>query len=115
MMVHNLLLCILALPLGFTIGSQNPLQTLGFDDNERRLQQGNSAVVCDNPDDLFYNIFFTLNDPNGQATANCTEDDYVIMGLLIQDIVQQIDEDFPQYRNEFIDTSVCAVPAWSFG
>lgn len=118
MMVLNVFLCILALSLSFTIGSPSRLQNLGFDDDERRLPgngNGNSGVVCVNPEELFYNIFFTLNDPKDLATANCTDDDYVIMGLLIQDIVKQIDEDFPKYTNEFIDTSVCAVPAWSFG
>jgi hypothetical protein len=62
-------------------------------------------------------MYFTLYDlsPFHNATAQCVEEDYTEIGMLIQDIVNEIDRQFPKHVNKFIRSSIYAVPAWSFG
>ena len=114
MKLHYLFLSMLALP-----SSTAPLPTLrgfpGFVENKRYLQD--SSPACDNPETLYYNMYFTLYDlsPFQNATAQCSEGDYTEIGFLIQDIVKAIDQSFPKHVNEFIRSFVCPVPAWSLG
>ena len=57
--------------------------------------------------DMFYNAYFSVECTSGEE---CTFDDFVNMGLLLDMIVEDIKGNFTKYREEFINMNICPMP-----
>jgi hypothetical protein len=52
--------------------------------------------------DLFFNANFTIE--------STSEADFVYLGLLLEQIVDELEQEYPSFKQEYIKTSICPVP-----
>lgn len=58
--------------------------------------------------DLFFNANFTIESTS--EAENCTDNDFVYLGLLLERIVDELQQEYPSFKQEYIKTSICRVP-----
>jgi hypothetical protein len=77
---------------------------------------------------MFYDMNFTIEEAFDDSeidcpvddenctdyVGNCTDNDFINIGLLLVNITAEVEATYPKFRDEFVDTKVCAVPYIAF-
>jgi hypothetical protein len=105
------LICAFSLLFGISGTSEDPASHVGGirgdrrylekkKDNKDRKEEIKALLACKEIEEFYYNALITVEDnsKDSAATRKCTDDDLVQIGMLIQDFVTVIDEDFPPYE-----------------
>jgi hypothetical protein len=61
---------------------------------------------------LYFNLYINIQCTT--SNEGCSLDDFISMGTILEEIVAEVEEEYPSYKEEFIDTKVCPVPT-TFG
>lgn len=110
MKTSTLLICAFSLLFCISGTSEDPASHVGGIRGERRYlgkkkdkdrkEETKALLACKEIKEFYYNALITVEDnsKDSVATRKCTDDDLVQIGMLIQDFVTVIDEDFPPYE-----------------
>jgi hypothetical protein len=63
---------------------------------------------------LNFTIEEVCPDDNKNCRGNCTTTDFIKIGFMIENITAEVEEEYPKFSNEFLDTKVCVVPYVSY-